>query len=483
MRTPLCDQTLVLCAEAAERLAPGPARDAVTAVAERLRERTLRLAVGGRVNAGKSTLVNALLGQRLAATDATECTMVVTWFRHHHQNRIVVTPHAGEPFMLPPARGGGAPADLRLPREQIRTVTVEVANQALAARHILIDTPGLDSLTGLDEGSLAALADADALLYVTPHPGERDAEAIEGLRGTALGANLTAANVLGVLSRVDQLGDGRDDVWEQARRVAGRYAADLRGLVGDVVPVIGLLAQTAGGDEFTEADTRLLHQLAAADADDLDDALYSHADFLDWDTGPLRADDRVRLLRLLGTYGLRTCATLLAEGIAGTPRLLAALEERSGIVELRAQVERRFIVGADRLRATRALGDLETASWLGDDADARLVLAGLRSEIDRLRRDPVLRQAELAGALRELAAGRLRVDDATATALVAFATGTTTAARLGLPDGATPAQIAEAAGAWVRRWRELEASPSRLVVRYARAARELAEALYFETTG
>ena len=40
------------------------------------------MAVGGRLNAGKSTLVNALLGESLAATDATECTRLVTWFRY-----------------------------------------------------------------------------------------------------------------------------------------------------------------------------------------------------------------------------------------------------------------------------------------------------------------------------------------------------------------------------------------------------------------
>ena len=42
----------------------------------------LRVAIAGRVKAGKSTLLNALVGERLAATDAGECTRIVTWYRH-----------------------------------------------------------------------------------------------------------------------------------------------------------------------------------------------------------------------------------------------------------------------------------------------------------------------------------------------------------------------------------------------------------------
>ena len=42
----------------------------------------LRVAVAGRVKAGKSTVINALVGERLAPTDAGECTKIVTWYRY-----------------------------------------------------------------------------------------------------------------------------------------------------------------------------------------------------------------------------------------------------------------------------------------------------------------------------------------------------------------------------------------------------------------
>ena len=41
----------------------------------------IRIALAGTLKAGKSTLVNALVGENIAPTDATEATRIVTWFR------------------------------------------------------------------------------------------------------------------------------------------------------------------------------------------------------------------------------------------------------------------------------------------------------------------------------------------------------------------------------------------------------------------
>ena len=39
----------------------------------------LRIAVAGMVKAGKSTLLNAIIGEEIAPTDTGECTSIVTW--------------------------------------------------------------------------------------------------------------------------------------------------------------------------------------------------------------------------------------------------------------------------------------------------------------------------------------------------------------------------------------------------------------------
>ena len=55
---------------------------AVIAELERRLHEPLRLAIAGMVKAGKSTLLNAMLGEQIAPTDAGECTRVVTWYRY-----------------------------------------------------------------------------------------------------------------------------------------------------------------------------------------------------------------------------------------------------------------------------------------------------------------------------------------------------------------------------------------------------------------
>ena len=77
MTTP--DLTEALGALLDEARSRGAAAAAVDEVRQRLTE-PLRVVVAGRVKAGKSTLLNALLGERLAATDAGECTRIVTWY-------------------------------------------------------------------------------------------------------------------------------------------------------------------------------------------------------------------------------------------------------------------------------------------------------------------------------------------------------------------------------------------------------------------
>ena len=57
----------------------------------------LRVAIAGKVKAGKSTLLNALVGEELAPTDAGECTKIVTWYATASTYRVTLRTDGGEP--------------------------------------------------------------------------------------------------------------------------------------------------------------------------------------------------------------------------------------------------------------------------------------------------------------------------------------------------------------------------------------------------
>ncbi len=484
----LCTAVRELCERIGPLLGPGATADEVDAVRRRLSEPTIRIAIAGRLKAGKSTLVNALLGQRLAATDVLECTLLVAWFRYAHQNRIEVRRHDGRVYHVPGEPGGGIPRDLsRLgaAREEIAELVVEVANRNLAGQYTIVDTPGIDSLSGLDEIALSAMARADALLYLAPLPGEDDLAALEELRRRARSHGITAVNVLGVLSRIDLRGDGISDPWPTARRIAARYTGLLAGVAAGVVPVAGLLAQAVTGAEFTDADTVLLRRLATADLDDLRKIMFSEDTFTAWTEGPLTTPERQRLLTLLGRYGIMLADAAIREAagrsaILATADLLALLRARSGIDELISRMAEQFIGPADRLRAAAAIGRLELASHGARSPAESAALASLRAELIQLRRRWQMRQELLVPALADLADGRLQLPPEAEQALKGLAQGGSPASCLGLPDLAGAGAIRRAADEQIRHWQELEWYPSRNVQRWARRARELCEACYFE---
>src|SRR5258708_4481238 len=67
----------------------------------------IRIALAGTLKAGKSTLVNALVGEDIAPTDATEATRIVTWFRHGPIPKVTANHRGGRRTNVPIARDGG----------------------------------------------------------------------------------------------------------------------------------------------------------------------------------------------------------------------------------------------------------------------------------------------------------------------------------------------------------------------------------------
>ncbi|MEN3358040.1 MAG: hypothetical protein V7637_2022, partial [Mycobacteriales bacterium] len=185
-----------------------PAEAGLRALAGRLDE-PLRVALAGRLKAGKSTLLNALVGERLAATDATECTRVVTWYANGVASRAWAYPHRGEPRQLRFTRSAGQTViDLgEYQADDLDRLAIEVPSSRLE-RLTLIDTPGIGSLsTQVSARTTAFLTDdtdrgADAVLYLMRHLHASDVGFLEAFGDDDL-AGSTPVNAIGVLSRAD----------------------------------------------------------------------------------------------------------------------------------------------------------------------------------------------------------------------------------------------------------------------------------------
>ena len=438
----------------------------------------LRVAVAGKVKAGKSTLLNALVGERIAPTDAGECTRVVTWYQYGRQPRITLYGKGREPRTLPVERQDGAlRIDLRGVRpDDVSRLAVDWPSAGLRDI-LLIDTPGVGSATAeVSEHAMRFLApeegpsDADAVLYLMRHLHSSDLRLLESFHDKGIGRG-NPLNTVAVLSRADEVGVGRIDALQSARRVAERYRTDdrLRALCGTVLPVAGLLAQTARTmrrDEFAG-----LAALAGAAREDLEDALLSVDRFTGQDARltevlgvpPMQ---RVLLLDRFGIFGIRLATVLLRQGY-GQPHLLAAeLVRRSGVDALRGALATRFAERRDLLKARSALLAL-------DDLLRRRPHPGadqLRRSLERILADAhEFTELRVLGQLR---AGHTELPDEAgmeAERLLGGAGGQIPA-RLGLPQDAPRAELRAAALAALRRWQSWAEHPlsGRAVVDVAR---------------
>jgi hypothetical protein len=453
-------------AELSRRTAEGTLHvEAVDAVSRRLDE-PLRVAIAGRVKAGKSTLLNALVGERLAATDAGECTKIVTWYRHALGYQVTADLRPDGRAELPFRREDGE-LSIDIGERGVDGIErIEVGwPSAKLESMTLIDTPGLGSANeGTSARTMASLldagvdgpADADAVLYLMRHLHHGDARFLEAFMDHSI-AHASPVNAVVVLSRADEIGAARPDALDSAAAIAGRYASDprVRELASGVVPVAGLLAET--GATLRQEQFHWIRAVAELPADTHERLLVSVERFRDADVNPLSEAIREELLDRLGLFGLRFAVGLLADGSVRTaPELSSALLERSGIRGLQRILEESYAARASGLKARSALVALraiaialgrEGVAAADDIVDAIDRLEASSGELALLR----LQHLVLAGHVAMNDEERAEVDRLTASA--------GSQARMGLQAEASIDDVRAAALAGVERWRARANNP------------------------
>lgn len=441
----------------------------------RLRE-PLRLAIAGMVKAGKSTLLNAIIGEEIAPTDAGECTKVITWYRHGATPRITLRLRGGDTRTLPVRRNDGRLViDLGATSvEELERIEVEWPAARLEDV-TLIDTPGIASLSpGVSARSAAFLtpegapSETDAIIYLMRHLHSADLGFLSAFHDTAVGRSGTV-NAMAVLSRADEIGAGRIDALLSARGIAERYRTDgaLRSLALDVVPVAGLVAQSARTLRQREYDA--LRQIARLGRQARERLLVSVDRFVRADAGiDVSSDDRELLLDRFGMFGIRMSSVIIRSGCDDSTELADELYRRSGMDELLRLVSDQFRSRSDALKARTAIAAvralLERRPTPRSPELARTV-ERLEANAHELRELALLSDARSAGL------GLTPPEAAEAERLIG-GSGTAPARRLGLPDDAPLEELRTAATRALQRWRAMAGSPLR-----DRAATEACQAV------
>lgn len=454
---PLCQAVDALCRELL-RIA-GPEMAGVCGEVLDQLQAPLQVAVTGRLSAGKSTLVNALVGRKVAATAAGECTRLVTRFTFGGLDRVEVVTTDGRRVAVALTAEGTVPPDAPT-RAGVDLTDVShleaVITSDLLAELTIIDTPGLGSLERRPLAGVqhAAVVGAEAVLHVLSQNARTDdLDALDTFTTDTAGRDAGPATVLAVLTKADTLDPASVDgagssVWAAGQAVAAEQKRVLGARVIDVLPVVGLLGETCETGGFTAADADALRVLAAQD-ESTRAALLASVDLFTSVPCDLDGSTREGLLHRLDLYGV-ACAirALRADPQLPAGRLRAALFAVSGLAEVRSRLLWVLAARTDVIKASAALRTLTAAAAsVGSAADRVAVAEG----IERLLRLPVAHELQVAQALIQLTSGAVRLPDDLTAEAVRMGSRTDPGERLALP-GASAQEMAavalERAGWW-----------------------------------
>lgn len=322
----------------------------------------MRVAIVGFIKAGKSTMMNALLGEAVVATGTVEATFNVNWLKWGEEKSLLVRFKDGSP----PERKSIEELEALTRRADenrdyllsIRHIEVLYPNRMLQTFN-LIDTPGLasfykdDSQNTLDflklhgdeltEATRAEASQADAVLYLfSGSVRMEDQSIIEQFHGDRMG-NPTPINAIGVLTKVDFYWPDREDPLEAGEVIARRLREDakVRRLFYTVYPISGLLA--VGAQTLKPKEFETLTRLAALPQDRFERlARNVHKFTREYPDVPVAPVERQHVLDRLGLYGVTLACGLIRGGDVAQDVVVEKMLRQSGLPQLRDLVTSHF---------------------------------------------------------------------------------------------------------------------------------------------
>lgn len=433
-------------------------------------EKPMRVAFVGRTNAGKSTMLNAFLGEHLAAMGTVPLTFNVSWIKYGREPGLIA--HMVDGTMV------------AHPMELLNSLSVRESDNGLLGKirflefqrpneilrkFDLIDTPGLRSFYENDSRNTKALLTdeetrphAIVFLFSSTLKSDdlQDIEAFHKVSGNVM-SGLTA---IGGLTKVDtsehydQMG-GMEEGWRCIKQIETHHTA--RRAFYSILPVAGHTA--FGAQILDQNDLQTIADLAALPKERIwqqwkkPAELFATKDYPD--LPPISA--RKRVIDKLGLFGIKRAIEALREGVP-TDALPSHMVQLSGVEKLRDLVTAHFGNRAFLIKSRATLGAIHEMgfplahSLAGDAGRAARDVVNLVARI--LLKEPRFGEFCL---LEKFYAGKLELSasEVEDLLLVTGEKGPSCAHRLGFEAEATVEQMVQTATKRQNYWRAVGSDP------------------------
>jgi Dynamin family len=341
------------------------------------------VAVVGRVKVGKSTFVNALLGEDLAKVGTTETTATINYFTYG-------SPDPGRPARCH-WRGGKTTDESRAFLDGLQGNDLETLRRADGIDHLeyflpnpflkqitLVDTPGTgavvdehqdrtaeflqlnSSLRDRHDEDTRRLGDtADAVIYLVGQVAKAtDQEFLREFSETT-GGRSSALNAIGILSKIEL----QPEILARRHELSAKIATQLKDDLNTVIPVAAgarraldrLLENGRAGLE------RMVTTLRRIPPDTLEMLLDAEEFFCDFDLpdSPVGPAERRELLGDMKWGVFTTIARVAADPGLELDGVVERLEETTGFGPLREVLNEHFIERGHVLRCYRIANDAQ----------------------------------------------------------------------------------------------------------------------------